>query len=82
VPVVLGYDGRVEATMISIPVPTVVIHQNVADCLGIDLLRATGVAGGIEIDARIGRLHSTRWATRSGTCVWPSLNTRGRRTCV
>ena len=64
VPVVLGYDGRkVEATMIfDTGAGSLVIHQNVADSLGINsFTRATGRGvGGIEIDARIGRLHSVQ----------------------
>ena len=64
VPVVLGYDGRkVEATMIfDTGAGSLVIHQNVADGLGINsFTRATGRGvGGIEIDARIGRLQSVR----------------------
>jgi predicted aspartyl protease len=64
VPVVLGYEGRkVEATMIfDTGAGSLVIHQNVADKLGINsFTRATGRGvGGIEIDARIGRLQSVR----------------------
>ncbi len=64
VPVVLGYDGRkVEATMIfDTGAGSLVIHKNVADSLGINsFTRATGHGvGGIEIDARIGRLNSVQ----------------------
>ena len=64
VPVVLGYDGRkVEATMIfDTGAGSLVLHQDVADRLGINTFtRATGRGvGGIEIDARIGRLHSVQ----------------------
>lgn len=64
VPVVLAYDGRkVEANMIfDTGAGSLVVHQDVADRLGINsLTRAKGRGvGGIEIDARIGRLQSVQ----------------------
>jgi predicted aspartyl protease len=64
VPVVLGYGGRkVEANMIfDTGAGSLVIHRNVADSLGINsFTQATGHGvGGIEIDARIGRLNSVQ----------------------
>jgi predicted aspartyl protease len=64
VPVVLGYgDRKVEATMIfDTGAGSLVVHQDLADRLGINSFthaKGRGV-GGIEIDARIGRLHSVR----------------------
>jgi predicted aspartyl protease len=64
VPVILGYDGRkVEATLIfDTGAGSLVLHQNVADNLGIkSYTRAKGRGvGGIEIEARMGRLHSVQ----------------------
>jgi predicted aspartyl protease len=64
VPVILGYDGRkVEATLIfDTGAGSLVLHQNVADNLGIKShTRAKGRGvGGIEIEARMGRLHSVQ----------------------
>lgn len=64
IPVVLGYDGRkVEATMIfDTGAGSLVLHQDVADRLGLNSFaraRGRGV-GGLEIDARIGRLQSVQ----------------------
>jgi predicted aspartyl protease len=64
VPVVLEYDGRkMEATMIfDTGANSIVLHQNVAEALGIRpyaQARGYGV-GGIEIEAGVARLQSVR----------------------
>lgn len=64
VPVILGYDGRkIEATLIfDTGAGSLVLHQNVADNLGIKAYaqaKGRGV-GGIEIEAKMGRLHSVQ----------------------
>ncbi|MFZ1984700.1 MAG: retropepsin-like aspartic protease, partial [Desulfatitalea sp.] len=64
VPVILGYDDRkIEATLIfDTGAGSLVLHQNVADSLGINVYtRAKGRGvGGIEIEAKMGRLHSVQ----------------------
>ena len=64
VPVVLGYNGRkMETTLIfDTGANSIVIHQNVAEALGITAMeQATGYGvGGIEIEAGVARLQSVR----------------------
>jgi predicted aspartyl protease len=64
VPVVLGYEDRkIETTLIfDTGANSIVIHQNVAEALGIsahETAKGYGV-GGIEIDAQVTRLQSVR----------------------
>jgi predicted aspartyl protease len=64
VPVVLGYGGRkIEVTLIfDTGANSMVLHQNVAEALGItDPIQAKGYGvGGIEIDAKLARLQSVQ----------------------
>jgi predicted aspartyl protease len=64
VPVVLGYnDKKIETNLIlDTGANSIVIHQNVADALGItDHVAARGYGvGGIEINARVARLQSVQ----------------------
>jgi predicted aspartyl protease len=64
VPVVLGRDGRkVETTLLfDTGASSIVLHQNVADNLGLDdFVQAKGHGvGGVEIDAKVTRLGTVR----------------------